>query len=163
MAKETEKLHDLIKEFDTAMLVTQRRDGALDARPMQIAAVEENCDLWFITDVDTEKVREIELNPRAQVVAQDGEANFLSLAGTARVVEDRGKLDELWDESYQTWFPEGKADPRIRLIAFDAERGEYWDNRGLNRVEYMVESARARAEGRRPHVKEGEQHGETRL
>ncbi|HET9983916.1 MAG TPA: pyridoxamine 5'-phosphate oxidase family protein [Longimicrobiales bacterium] len=163
MAKETEKLYDLIKDFDTAMLVTQRADGALDARPMQIAGVEKSCDLWFITDADTEKVREIESNPRAEVVAQDGDSNFVALAGSARVVDDRRKLDELWDKSYEVWFPEGKADPRIRLIAFDAERGEYWDNRGLNRVEYLLESARARAAGRRPHVKEGDQHGKTRL
>src|SRR5215207_5477177 len=49
MKSDHERFQDLIKEFDTAMLVTRNADDRLEARPMAIADVEETNDLWFIT------------------------------------------------------------------------------------------------------------------
>lgn len=148
MANDAEKLHDVLEHFDTAMLVTHAAGGRapggseasawLDARPMAIAQLERNCDLWFLTSVESAKVAEIGADPRVQIVAQDGQGRFVSLAGRAHVVDDRAKAAELWSEPYRVWFSGGLDDPRLRLIHVDTESGEYWDSAG-NKVRFVVE------------------------
>ena len=98
-----------------------------------------------------------EFAPR--LVAQDDDDRFISLRGSARVLQDRATIESLWSEPYKVWFPEGKEDPRIVLINFRPQEGEYWDNRGTKKLEYMFEAVRAYASGERPRVDEGDQHG----
>ena len=64
---------------------------------------------------------------------------------------------------FETWFPEGKGDSRVTLICVKAERGEYWDNRGMNGIRYLYQAVTAYATGTTPDIKEGEQHGTVRL
>lgn len=52
---QTNNFRDLLCEFETAVLVTHT-EGILRARPMAIAQIEDNCDLWFITGEATAKV-----------------------------------------------------------------------------------------------------------
>ena len=42
--------------------------------------------------------------------------NYVSISGTAQIVRDRQKVQELWSEPLATWFPKGKDDPNIGLI-----------------------------------------------
>jgi general stress protein 26 len=163
MKSDHERFQDLIKEFDTAMLVTRTADDRLEARPMAIADVEETNDLWFITSSETRKVDEIFTDPRVQVVCQDEQDKYLSISGTARVEKDRGKVEEIWKEPYKTWFPDGKDDPRLVLIHFRPQEGEYWDNRGANKVKLLVDAVRAYATGDRPRTDDPDTHGRMQL
>ena len=47
MTTAEEKLHDLLHDFDAAMLVTRTEGGQLRSRPMALAAVDPNGTLWF--------------------------------------------------------------------------------------------------------------------
>lgn len=185
MTTDQERMYEVLKEFDTAMLVTHAlRPGSaaaaggtnspgrstpggadttrgLDARPMWIAKVEKNCDLWFFTGAESGKVDELREDPRVQIVAQD-DGRFVSLAGTARVLDDRRKAEELWKEPYKVWFPDGVNDPSLRLIHVLAEAGEFWNNSGTNRIKYLLKSAKAYVTGTRPTNDEDE-YGSTRL
>lgn len=163
MPTEREKFYELLKDFDTAVLVTVADGSRLDARPMAVARVEPSCEVWFLTGADTAKVREIERNPRVEVVAQDEHDKYVTLSGLARVVQDREKIRALWKEPYEAWFPRGKDDPDIRLIAVTAEQGEYWDDQGANKVRYLFEAAKAYVGGHRAQPEEGEQHGSVQL
>jgi hypothetical protein len=40
---------------------------------------------------------------------------------------------------------------------------EYWDNRGMNKLEYLFEAARAYVKGEKPHVAEVDQHAKAIL
>jgi hypothetical protein len=42
-------------------------------------------------------------------------------------VSDSKKVEDLWDPSYQRWFPGGPSDPGLALIRVRVERAEYWD------------------------------------
>jgi general stress protein 26 len=161
MAGEREKVHELLQDYDNVMLVTHGTDGHLDARPMHVAQLDENCDLWFLTRTDA-KVDELTANPIAQVVAQDEKDSWLSLSGRVEVLNDRSRVDDLWKEPYRAWFPDGKDDPDLRILAFRPERGEYWDQRGTNKVEYALKVARAYVTGDPPRPDSGE-HGTTSL
>jgi general stress protein 26 len=134
-----ERFYERLQEFETAMLVTHAGD-ALHARPMAIADAEPDCDLWFLTGEDTSKAREIKANGHVQVICQNGDS-YLTITGTARLVNDRERVDQLWRESMRTWFPQGKDDPNLRLVVLTAEEGEYWDNAGLNKLKYLANAA----------------------
>jgi general stress protein 26 len=161
MADEQEKVHEILKEYDNVMLVTHSTGGRLDARPMHVAELDPNCDMYFLTRMD-DKVSEIRQNPNAQVVAQQEKDSWVSLAGHVEVLNDRSKVDELWSEPYRAWFPDGKDDPNLRILAFRAERGEYWDQRGTRKAQYAFKVAKSYVTGDPPTPDSGE-HGETRL
>lgn len=119
--------------------------------------------MWFITSVDTAKVHEIEMDSQVHLVAQDGKNAFLTLSGRASLIGDREKIAHLWREPFRVWFPGGKDDPEIELIAVRPERGEFWDNTGAKRFKYLWEAAKAYMSGTTPNADDGSTHGEVRL
>lgn len=168
MENEREKLHDLIERFDTAMLVTHgTRDGStgqggpFHTRPMQIAKLEDDLGIWFLTDSSSPKVREIEDRADVQLVFQDNKG-FVAVTGVATVSKDRAKLDELWKPEFEAWFPNGKDDPNLTLVHVQGREAEYWDQSGKNRLKYAAQVVKAVATGTRPQMDES-QHGKARL
>lgn len=149
------------KQFHQAMLVTRSADGKLSARPMFIAQLEDDGDLWFTTDVDSGKVDDLTANPQVAVTMSGG-GSYVSISGQARVVRDRQKIDELWSESWKVWFPEGKSDPRLTLINVAASQGEYWSNSGIERFQFLFDAAKAYATGQRPKLDDS-MHGKVKL
>lgn len=122
------KVGELIKDIKMAMLVTLDEDGRPRSRPMQTQDVEFDGTVWFFTNVNSEKVKEIENNPSVNVAYAKG-AQFVSLSGIAEIVEDQAKTSELWNPLLEAWF-DGVNDPDIRLVRVDAESAEYWDTPG---------------------------------
>jgi len=153
----------LLKKFQNVMLVTHTGKHGFHARPMAIADVEDDGRMWFITSVDTAKVHEIEVDSQVHLVAQDGNNAFLSLSGRASLIGDREKIAHLWREPFRVWFPGGKDDPNIELIALRPERGEFWDNTGAKRFKYLWEAAKAYMSGTTPDSDDGDMHGAVRL
>ena len=160
---QTEKFRELLGDFETAVLITHGQETHFHARPMAIAGVDDNCELWFITDEDSAKVHEIEVDTRVQVVCQHGRASCISIAGRASLIRDRARIREFWTPAHRVWFPRGVDDPNIVLIHVAGEHGEYWDNTGVNRITYVYQAVKALATGTTPIVKEGEQHGHVNL
>jgi general stress protein 26 len=148
-AKKQERLYDVIKDFDNAMLVTRGASGREHARPMHIAEIREDGDIFFATSLDSPKITEIAINPEV-VVAFQSSRQFAAVYGRAEVVKDRNLIDHLWSEAWKVWFPEGKADPTLCLIRVDGREGEYWDNAGVQGIKYAFEAAKAYMQGRTP-------------
>ncbi|MFN0068296.1 MAG: pyridoxamine 5'-phosphate oxidase family protein [Limisphaerales bacterium] len=110
---------------------------------MEVARVDENGDLWFFTGDDTAKVREIESDPRVQVICQNGRASFVALGGRATLIRhDRALIRELWKPSFKVWFPGGVEDPNIVLIRVTGERGEYCDHTGVKGLNAFASPSR---------------------
>lgn len=158
-----EKLHGLLSDFSTVMLITMVGPDGCHARPMAVALVDDNADLWLFTSRDSEKVREIETDSRVQIHGQNGWKNCVVLTGRATVVADRDLIREIWEPSFEAWFPEGAEDPNIVLIHVTNEQAEYWDNTGTNQFRYIYQSLKALVNGTTPAIKEGEQHGNVTL
>lgn len=127
-----DKVWDLIKDIKFALMATHKLGGGdvLHARPMM--ALNKSFDdgvLWFFTGADTEKAAEIAANPSALLTyAEPKDQAYVSITGKAEVVRDKTKIDELWSEWVRAWFPDGKDDPNLFLVRFDATEAEFWDS-----------------------------------
>ena len=156
-----EHLYDLLKDFDTAMLVTRSDDGHMNARPMAVAELRPDADAYFVTSIDSPKVAEVAASPSVTLTFQSS-SQFASLSGRASVVQDRALIDRLWKEAWKVWFPKGKTDPTISLLKFSAEDGEYWDNAGAQGLKYAFEAAKAYVKGEQPKSDQ-KQHAKVEL
>lgn len=126
------KLSELIKDVDIAMMTTVDEDGTLRSRPMGTQQVEFDGDIWFFTSDDTAKVDEISRQNRVNVsYAKPDKQRYVSVSGSAELIYDRAKMEELWSPVYKAFFPKGLDDPSLRLIKIRAEKAEYWESSGI--------------------------------
>jgi len=137
-----EHVRSLLAEFETAMLVTSCQNGELRSRPMIIADLEGDAELWFVTSVASGKISEIAEQTQVNV-ALAGPRAFISMSGEASVIGDHRLRAKLWKESFRVWFPEGKDDPEITLIRVVPETVEFWDLEGKRGLRQAWEAARA--------------------
>lgn len=128
-AENITKLNDLIKDIRIAMLTTQEPDGTLRSRPMATQQVAFDGDLWFFTYADSSKVAEVQHERHVNVsYAAPDDQRYISVSGTATLVHDRKKMEELWNPIFKAWFPKGLDDPNIALLKVDVIQAEYWDS-----------------------------------
>jgi general stress protein 26 len=158
---ERKHFYDVISDFDNAMLVTGH-GRTMHGRPMAVAEVQANGDTFFATAIDSPKIAEIEADPNVLVTFQAG-SQFAVIGGTARVVRDRARIEKLWSEAWRIWFPRGKDDPSLCLLAVSARNGEYWDNSGMKGFKYMLEGAKAYFSGTRAETDDVHQHAKVDL
>ena len=139
------KLRELLGSFSTAMLITRSPDDRLQARPMDLLNVDETGTVWFLSSDDSGKIHEIDRDTRAHLVFQKEHTLYVSVDGIASISRDRQRIGELWREPFRAWFPGGKEDPGISLIAVQPHGAEYWDSQGWKKVSYLFKAAKAYA------------------
>ena len=125
-----QKLRGLVKDIDFCMLTTVDETGHLHSRPMSSNGdIDPDGSLWFFTSASSHKVDEIAKLPRVSVSFADPDnQRYVSISGTAKLVRDRKKIDELWRPEFKMWFPNGKDDPDVALLRVSTEQAEYWDS-----------------------------------
>ena len=124
------KLRKLIKGARVAMLTTVAPDGTLRSRPMATLKAPFEGDVWFFTRANAPKADEIRDNDHVNVSFSDGDDNrYLSISGTASLVRDKERLEQLWSGRLRNWFPDGKKDPDLALLRVRVDRAEYWDTK----------------------------------
>ena len=133
------------------MLTTIDGDGGIYSCPMTLQQATAEGSLWFFTSTTTPTARAIERDPRAAIALMGDDDFYVSVYGTAALVNDRARMRELWDTMVKAWFPQGVEDPHLTLVRLDIERGEYWDT-DQNAMMKMFEIGKALATGRRPDV-----------
>ena len=111
------------------MFTTAEEDGTLRSRPMATQEVEDDGDLWFFTDGGATKVDEVEHNQSVNVSYSDpNNQKYVSVSGTAQLVRDRQKIEELWNPLFKAWFPKGLDEPDLALLRVSIDQAEYWDS-----------------------------------
>ena len=129
-AEGIKKVNELIKDIRIAMFTTEDDDGSLVSRPMATQEAEFDGELWFFANESSPKVDQIEQDRNVNLAYVSGGHNYyVSVSGTASVVHDRAKMEELWKPALKTWFPKGLEDPDIALLKVKAEHIQYWDDR----------------------------------
>lgn len=122
-----ETLRELIDDIRHAMLVTVDCSGNLRSRPMCTAGHKFDGDIWFVTHADDPKVQEIATNSQVNVCyGSPTHDDFVSLSGHAEIVKDRKKIEGLWNDHLNDWFPDGPETSDLALIRVDVNEAEYW-------------------------------------
>jgi general stress protein 26 len=122
------KIKEIAKKAQSCFFCTAAAMGAsAGARPMNVRQVDDDGNLWFLSASDSHKNQELALNPSVTLFFPH--SDFLHLGGQATVIRDRAKIEELWEPVIQTWFTEGKDDPRITVIKVTPSQGYYWDTK----------------------------------
>ncbi len=151
-----EKLNELIKDIDFTMMTTIDTDGVLRSRPMSTQESEVTDALWFFTSDQTHKTDEIEKDNRVNLsYAKPGDNAYVSVSGTAEIVHDKAKMEELWNPILKAWFPKGLDEPHICLLKVKAEQAEYWDSTSSTLVQ-IFGFVKAMATGQRADGGENE-------
>lgn len=125
----TQRVADLIKDFRFAMFTTRNANDRLVSHPLTVQEAEFDGDLWFLVSRSASLVADVQQDERVGV-SLSSDDSWVSLSGTAGLVEDRAKVEELWSPTVEAWFPKGPDDPDVGLLKFTAESAEYWDSPG---------------------------------
>jgi len=130
-----EKIREIAKDANICMFVTGLSRLPLAGRPMATQEVDEDGNIWFMSDRSSDKNKEINYDNKVQLFySHTGNYEYLSIFGRAEIVNDRSKIEELWSPMAKTWFNEGKEDPNISLIKVTPEDAYYWDTKNNKMV-----------------------------
>lgn len=154
------KLWDLIKDIRFAMLTTRDPEGHLRSRPVttQNSGLDDWGKLWFFMSRRGEAVQDLTRDPVVNVsYADPGDDCYVSISGTAAVVEDQAKKEQLWSKLAEAYFPEGPRDPNLALVAVRIAHADYWDVEESKLVQLLT-MAKAALTGKPLEDKLGE-HG----
>ena len=126
-----QKLTELMQDARICMLTTMTSDGKHVSRPMGLQEAEFDGNLWFFTKTDSNKVGQIQVNSDVNVAFSDQKHNaWVSISGNAEIVQDKAKMEELWNPLLKAWFPDELETPGITLLKVNAQSAEYWDSPG---------------------------------
>jgi general stress protein 26 len=145
---DVQKLRDLVDTDDVVMLTTVAQDGGLEARPMSVRDVDAEGRLWFFTEYRAPKVEELRNDPRTLVTL--AKRNYVSIQGTATVVQDPARQTELWNKASEAWLQCEPTDPKVALLVVDPEGAQYWETPGVAAGVLGVVSAAVK--GERPDI-----------
>jgi len=103
--------------------ITVDEKGKPQARAMSPFPPEENMIIWLGTSVNSRKVKQIKNNPQVMVYYYDADGlSYVSVAGTARLVDDPEKKAHYWKDGWTRFYPDPEKD--YILIQVTPERME---------------------------------------
>jgi general stress protein 26 len=140
------KLIELTKDIRITMFTTIDAEGHFVSRPMAQQQTEPDGDLWFFAERDSRVVEEILANPHVGLTLSSNDT-WISIDGTAEVVDDSAKAKELWNSFVEAWLPQGPDDPSVVLIKVDPHTAEYWDSPG-GRVASLISLVKSKVTGK---------------
>lgn len=141
------RIAELVKDVRIAMLTHTDSQGRLVSHPMATQDVEWDGDALFIGERDSDKVRDLQRNPAVNL-AYSGDSTWVSVSGTAEVVDDRATLEEQWNLFTDAWLEGGPDNPNNVLIRVHGDTAEYWDSPGA-RVTQVANLVKAKLTGKR--------------
>ena len=137
------------------MFTVQDAKGKLISAPMTTQHFESfEKELWFIGSKKSSLVQALRTPSEVNLSYADASAkDYLSLSGTAQLVDNPEKLAELWSDFYEVYF-ESENDPDIQLISVTPTGLEYWKSNGT--LVNLFELGKALATGEKADL--GERH-----
>jgi len=124
------RLKELVEDIDIAALTTRGESGNLVSRPMSTREMDDAGDIWFFTLDDSRKVDDAEHHHEVGLAYLDTSGHrYVSVAGHARVVHDRARMERLYSPALDIWFAKGLDTPGIALLRVTPVECEYWEPR----------------------------------
>lgn len=134
-----DKLKELVAEINICLFCTNLKiDDGATCRPMGAQKVCDQGNIWFFSDVQSDKNREISQDKHVQLFfSHPGKNSYLVVNGEAEIIIDKSKTEELWTPISKIWFKEGKDDPNISIIKVKPTSAYYWDTEGNRMINFF--------------------------
>ena len=145
-------LWDLIKDIKFGMLTHRHANGELHSHPLttQNKSDDEGANLYFFISRKSELGQRIPQDGNVNVsYADPGDDSYVSVSGTATIVEDQAKKEALFTSMAKAWFPGGATDPDLALLKVAIGHAEYWDVTDSKMVQ-LAKMAKAAITGEPP-------------
>ncbi len=138
----------MMRDARFCMLGVLTQDAtSIQTRPMTPQEVAEDGTTWFFVDRTSDHAALLQAHPEVNLAFSDS-SSWLSVSGNASLVDDRERVDRLWNPVVEAWFPDGKDDPSVALLRVEPSSAEYWDSPG-GRVASAIAFAKAKVTGNR--------------
>ena len=122
---------DTTAKVPNCWAVTADQRGGANARVVQPFSRNWNQDGWvvrFLTSGSSRKAAEIGSSGRITLGYQhDPEQACVTLVGAARIIDDRGYLQDSWRAEWNLFFPKGPSDVDAVIVEVTVERIEMWN------------------------------------
>lgn len=134
-----DKLKELVADINICLFCTNlKTDDGSTCRPMTAIKVCDQGNLWFFSEKNSDKNKEIQENKLAQLFfSSPSKGSYLVVNGEAEIILDKAKIDELWTPIAKIWFKEGKDDPNISVIKVKPSNCYYWDSDGNKMINFL--------------------------
>jgi general stress protein 26 len=125
------KLKNLATSAENCFFCTNIKTGLpVSVRPMSVLQVDNEGNLWFMSQKDSKKNKEISEDPFTHLFFQENKnSGFLNIYGITEISTSQEKIDELWNPLLKVWFQEGKDDYNISLLKVVPTNVYYWDTK----------------------------------
>lgn len=135
-----------LRDAKWVMLTTALADGRLLSHPMTPQEVTDDADVWFFVGLQGEQADALRDRDGHVNLAVSEAGAWLSVAGRAEFVDDRAKIDELWDGEVSAYFEGGKDDPNLGLLRVTGESAQFWGLPG-GKVSALAQMVKAKVTG----------------
>lgn len=134
-----DKLKKIVGDIDICLFCTNlRTDDGSTSRPMSTQKVCDQGNLWFFSEINSDKNKEILQNKNVQLFYSHPDKNsYMVVNGEAEIILERAKVEELWTPMVKLWFTEGKDDPKISVIKVKPTSAYYWDTDGNKMINFF--------------------------
>ena len=120
--------------------------GDLHGRPLTVQEVDFDGTFWFLVSKSAEWTGAAAAGVAANAAFSDPkDGRWVSVSGSARLVEDPDRISQMWSPLYEAWF-DGVDDPDLVLLRLDAHSADYWDA-DANRIVRLARLVRAAVVG----------------
>ena len=131
--EDVQKVHDLISGMDVAMVTTVDSSSPtqrLTSRPLSTQVAHEDGDVLFLVRRSSPVAADVAADPRVNVAYSSMKA-WVSLAGTATVVQDRALVQRLWSKGADAFMDGGPDNPDNVVLRVAGETAHYWGGESL--------------------------------
>ena len=123
-----EKFWSALKSDMTMMLGLAGVEDS-HTRPMSAQLDGEKSPIWFFTSRDASIVDNVGQSSKAFATFTSSDHDlFACVHGKLVIDNDRAMIDKLWNRYVAAWYEQGKDDPKLVLLRFDADEAEIWQD-----------------------------------
>lgn len=141
------RLKELIESVRIGLLTTVDLNGLLHTRPVETLRCDTDGTLWFFTDHESPKARELSHDMRVSVGYSDpAKKIYVVVAGQASILHDEALASELWTFAQRAWYPKGVEDVHLSILRVSLQRAEYWETPG--EASYLLAALAASVTGK---------------
>lgn len=123
-----EKIKEIATAAGTCFFSTSIKKDT-QSRPMALQEVDEQGNLWFLSDITSSKNKEILEDSYVELYfMNNSKYEYVLIKGNAVASQDKDLIDKYWTNFANAWF-EGKDDPNVSVIKVSPSDGYYYETK----------------------------------